>query len=83
MKRSSSDILKNRLRLWRVQEGLTIEEVADLAGLSPAMISRVERGERRLAPLTRARVARCLGVSIRELFAVDENSVDDEQEGLS
>lgn len=83
MERSSTDTLTNGLRLWRARQGLTIEEVADLAGLSPAMISRVERGERRLAPLTRARVARCLGVSIRELFAVDEDWADGPQEGLS
>jgi transcriptional regulator with XRE-family HTH domain len=71
------DTLNNQLRLWRVRQGLTIEEVADLAGLSPAMVSRVERGERQLAPLTKARVARCLGVSIRELFPVAEEADED------
>lgn len=63
--------LKNRLRLWRAQAGLTLEEVSDLTGVSPAMLSLVERGQRQLAPMTRVRVARCLGVPIRDLFEVE------------
>lgn len=63
--------LKNRLRLWRANAGLTLEEVADLTGLSPAMLSLVERGDRNLAPMTKVRVARCLGVKVRDLFDVD------------
>jgi transcriptional regulator with XRE-family HTH domain len=70
------DVLTNKLRVWRAQNALTVEELADLCGLSPAMVSRVERGERRLAPLTKARVARCLGVPIRELFDVEEIDED-------
>lgn len=64
--------LKNRLRLWRAHAGLTLEEVSDLTGLSPAMLSRVETGQRQLAPMTRVRVARCLGVPIRDLFDVED-----------
>lgn len=63
--------LKNRLRLWRANAGLTLEEVSDLTGLSPAMLSLVERGKRQLAPMTRVRVARCLGVRVGELFDVE------------
>jgi transcriptional regulator with XRE-family HTH domain len=70
--------LDNRLRLWRAEHGLTEQEVADLAGLSEAMVSRVERGQRRLAPLTRARVARRLGVRIADLFDVE--AADDEDD---
>jgi transcriptional regulator with XRE-family HTH domain len=64
--------LLHPLRRWRMQNGVTEEEAGDLTGLSPSMISRVERGERQLAPLTKVRVARCLGVPIRELFDVEE-----------
>jgi transcriptional regulator with XRE-family HTH domain len=67
-----TDLLNNRLRLWRAENGLTLEELGDLVGLSTAMLSRVERGDRRLAPLTRVRVARRLGVRVRELFDVDD-----------
>lgn len=66
-----SERLKNRLRLWRADAGLTLEEVSDLTGVSTAMLSRAERGERQLAPMTRVRVARRLGVPIHELFEVE------------
>jgi transcriptional regulator with XRE-family HTH domain len=58
----------NRLREWRKSVGLTLGEVAALTGLSIAALSRVERGERNMAPLTRVRFARLLGVPLAELF---------------
>ncbi len=64
--------LTNKLRLWRANNGATLEDVSGLTGLSPAMLSRVERGERQLAPLTKIRVARCLGVQVGELFEPEE-----------
>jgi transcriptional regulator with XRE-family HTH domain len=67
--------LRNRLRLWRATEGLTLDEVSGLTGLSVAMLSRVERGERDLAPLTKVKVARRLGVSVGDLFEVDRLDV--------
>ena len=63
--------LNNRLRLWRANAGLTLEEVADLTGLSVAMLSRVERGQREFSPTTKVRIARCLGVRVRDLFEVE------------
>lgn len=50
---AESATLNNRLRLWRAEAGLTLEEVADLTGVSAAMLSRAERAEREMAPLTR------------------------------
>lgn len=77
--------LKNRLRLWRIREGLTLAEVADLTGYSKAMISRTERGERVLSPMGRVRVARALGCRVRDLFLPDEPNpgVDDEAEAAA
>jgi transcriptional regulator with XRE-family HTH domain len=45
--------------------------VADLAGLSKAYISRLERGERCATPATKVEMARRLGAPISELFEVD------------
>lgn len=56
------------LRQWRMQNGLTLEELSDLTGVSIPMLSRVERGKRQLAPMRRVTVARRLGVRIRDLF---------------
>lgn len=59
------------LRTWRLQHGLTLQEVSDLCGVSASMISRVERGQKRLSPMTKVRLARALGVRIRDLFGDD------------
>ena len=67
-----SDQLRNRLRLWRAESGLTQDEVADLSGLSKAYISRIERGERVPRPLTRVKIARRLGVQVADLFDVEQ-----------
>lgn len=58
----------NRFRRWRIENGLTQDEVADLTGLSKTMVSRAERGYRGFAPLTKVQIARSLGVSISTLF---------------
>jgi transcriptional regulator with XRE-family HTH domain len=60
----------NRLRQWREAQGLTLEEEADLLGLSVSSLSRVERGQRGLAPLDRVRIARLLGTRVGVLFPV-------------
>lgn len=65
---SSSREPPSRLRLWRMRHGLTIREVAGLTGLSTSMLSLAERGERNLAPMTKVRVARCLGADVADLF---------------
>ncbi len=72
----NSAIAVNRLRHWRLQLGYSLEEVSDLSGLSIAMLSRVERGERRLSPKARVTIARRLGVPIRELFDVEDRTID-------
>lgn len=60
------------MRAWRVDQGLTLDEVADLTGLSASVLSRCERGLRDLRPSTKVRVARRLGCRVRDLFQVDE-----------
>jgi transcriptional regulator with XRE-family HTH domain len=58
----------SRLRLWRKGSGLTLEDLAGLTGLSQPFLSRIERGERRLKPLDKVRVARAVGEPVRALF---------------
>jgi len=60
-----------RLRRWRASEGLTLEEVADLSGISVAMLSRAERGQREFSPRAKVQLARSLGCRIADLFDVD------------
>lgn len=61
----------NRLRLWRADNGLSLDEMSGLTGLSPSMLSLAERGLRQLAPMTRVRVARRLGARVADLFDVE------------
>ena len=63
--------LKNRLRRWRAENGLTLTEMHDLTGYSEAMLSRAERGERVFSPIARVRIARALDVRIADLFDVE------------
>lgn len=66
----SAKTLPNALRTWREKRGLTLEEGAGLLGVSDSMLSRLERGERRVRPLDRVRFARLLGARVGELFPV-------------
>lgn len=61
----------NRLREWREQRGWTLSEMSRLLGLSVAMLSRVERGERQLRPETRVLIARRLRVRVDHLFPAE------------
>lgn len=56
------------LRRWRLDNGLSLEEVSGLVGLSISVLSRVERGQAGLKPLTKIRLARRLGVRVEEIF---------------
>lgn len=60
-----------KLREWRLEHELTIDEVADLTGLSKAYISRLETGHRVAPPMTKVLIARRLGASIRDIFEIE------------
>jgi transcriptional regulator with XRE-family HTH domain len=57
-----------RLRDWRLKQGLSLRDLANLSGLSAAMLSRAERGERGFSPAAKIRLARSLQVSVTTLF---------------
>lgn len=61
-----------RLRQWRTDSGLTLAEVSDLTGLAAPVLSRVERGLAGLRPMTKVRIARALGVAVRDLFELEK-----------
>ncbi len=53
-----------RLRMRRDEIGLTAQEVAALAGLSPSQLSRLEHGRHRPTWETVERICAVLGLSI-------------------
>jgi transcriptional regulator with XRE-family HTH domain len=61
--------IRQRLRALREQAGLSLEAVADTAGMAPSTLSRLETGKRRLAVDHLAPLARALGTSVDALLA--------------
>lgn len=62
---------RTRLRKWRVAAGYTLEDCSGLSGISTAMLSRAERGQRVFSPGAKVRLARALGVPVSALFEVE------------
>ena len=60
------------MRGLRRERGLTLEALAGRSGVSRAMISKVERGEKTPTLVVAAKVAEGLGVNLPELMGVEE-----------
>ncbi|CAA9385001.1 MAG: Transcriptional regulator, Xre-family with cupin domain [uncultured Rubrobacteraceae bacterium] len=68
----SSGRLGVRVRDLRRERGLTLEKLAGSSGVSRAMISKLERGEKNPTLVIAARLAEGLGVSLSRLAGVEE-----------
>jgi transcriptional regulator with XRE-family HTH domain len=68
----SSGRLGGRVRDLRQRRGLTLEELAGLSGVSRAMISKLERGEKNPTLVVAARLAEGLGVTLSQLAGMEE-----------
>lgn len=62
-------VVGERVKALRAESGLTLDELADLSGVSRAMISRVERAEANPTAALLARICSALGVSLSVFFA--------------
>ncbi len=58
-----------KLKLLRVQAGLTLEELAQAAELTRSYVSKLERGVSEPSIGAALRIAKALGVKVEELFA--------------
>lgn len=56
-----------RLRVFRVQSGLSIKDFANKHGLSAQMLNRMELGQAYIPPHWRERLADALGVSVSDI----------------
>lgn len=63
------DRIRHRLRALRDELGLSLETVANAAGMAPSTLSRLETGKRRLAVDHLAPLARALGTSVDALLS--------------
>ncbi len=68
----SSGLLGERVRELRRRRGLTLEGLAELSGVSRAMISKLERGEKNPTLVVAAKLAEGLGVTLSRLAGVEE-----------
>src|ERR671913_396640 len=68
----SSGQLGGRVRRLRRRRGLTLEELAGLSGVSRAMISKLERGEKNPTLVVAAKLAEGLGVTLSRLAGAEE-----------
>src|SRR5918994_1402861 len=68
----SSGRLGERVRELRRRRGLTLDGLAELSGVSRAMISKLERGEKNPTLVVAAKVAEGLGVTLSRLAGMEE-----------
>src|ERR671917_2925366 len=68
----SSGQLGGRVRQLRRRRGLTLEELAGLSGVSRAMISKLERGEKNPTLVVATKLAEGLGVTLSQVAGTDE-----------
>src|SRR5918998_2104586 len=68
----SAGRLGGRVRALRQGRGLTLEELAGLSGVSRAMISKLERGEKNPTLVVAAKLAEGLGVTLSQLAGMEE-----------
>lgn len=64
--------LVHPVRRERLRQGLGTVELADLAGVSPTLVSLVESWRRKAGPRTKVAFARALGVRVKDLFDVPQ-----------
>ena len=57
-----------RVRILRKREGLSQEQLAFRCGLDRTYVGGVERGERNISIVNIEKIARALGLSLRDLF---------------
>ena len=67
----SSGQLGERVRALRRERGWTLELLAERSGVSRAMISKLERGEKTPTLVVAARVSEGLGVSLSQLVGIE------------
>ncbi|HOK67853.1 MAG TPA: helix-turn-helix transcriptional regulator [Anaerohalosphaeraceae bacterium] len=56
------------IRRYREQKGISQEKLAELADLHRTYIGQVERGEKNLTLLSIERIAKALGVNVKDLL---------------
>jgi transcriptional regulator with XRE-family HTH domain len=67
--RQNLKILGDTIRNYRAQAGLSQESLAEKADLHPVYVGKIERGEQWVSLHALLRIAKALGVRMRDLVA--------------
>lgn len=65
----------NKIREFRFALNYSQQKLANRCGVSRETINRIESGKSNPSLELAYRIARCLGVTIEELFVLDEGSI--------
>ncbi len=68
LERALNDVIAQRVREFRQSLGLTVAQLADAAGISKGMLSKIENGQASPSLSTLARVASAINVPVTALF---------------
>ena len=72
--KSDEDRVANRVEDFRVQSGLSRQELADQVGVHYQTIGYIERGEYAPSLVLALRIASVLGASVEEIFLLEEEN---------
>lgn len=61
-------VVGTNIRKWRLERGLSQEEVAYRVDITPSYLGQIERGRRNVTIEVTGRIAEALGVEIEELL---------------
>ena len=64
--------MKNRMKEYRAQHNLTQSKLAELAGLHPVTIRKLETDNHDSTLLAAWKIAKAFGVQIEDIFMIEE-----------
>jgi transcriptional regulator with XRE-family HTH domain len=67
MKSVTTEQAGSRIRVLRLQQNLTLAQLADSVGIGFSQLSKIEKGSRGLSLALATKLARQLGVSVADL----------------
>jgi transcriptional regulator with XRE-family HTH domain len=70
------------LRHWRERRGYSVRELARRAGVGFVTVSRIENGHMSPTVAMLEKLAKALGISVREFFAVEQRTKRRRRRGI-
>lgn len=74
MDKSIYTLLGNRVREERLRAGLTLDRLAELAGISGAFVAHIEAGRKNATLETIGKLSKALGLSVSDLLLSPSDS---------